>query len=178
MSASAMSEGLGAYIAQVEALADLGDGLRRDLAQVESESASAISGALLEERATRDQLAAVERRLARLEREIATLVTNAAVAEPTGSDPVLFAELRDVEGFLRALTGDTESARSAWAWVERARAAQSEPPPATPAPQSNDPVDGAVKPATRARPNVKWISVLAGVGLVVLVLLLVLWKVF
>lgn len=130
MTSTAGTSGYARYADQVKSLAARDNELATERADLKAASADSVNQALIHQRSTRERLAAADQRLGRLERDIAMLAARAGVSEPVQAQPVQLSDLAGVDTFLRALTSDTESARAAWDWVERARAQQ---PPATPA---------------------------------------------
>lgn len=130
MTSTAGTSGYARYADQVKSLAARDNELATEQADLKAASVDSVNHALIHQRSTRERLTAADQRLGRLERDIAMLATRAGVNGPVQAQPVQLSDLAGVDTFLRALTSDTESARAAWGWVERARAQQ---PPATPA---------------------------------------------
>lgn len=175
--------GYDSYVRQVESLAARGDQLTRELADLNTASADSVNEALHHERSTRERLAAADQRLGRLERDVAGLTARAGVSEPVQGQPVRLADLSGVESFLRALTSDTESARSAWEWVERARTQQPAAPPSssveTYAPPTAHGTDRQTHHDEPAAPQVsgnRRVPLLVGGALLLVVLLLLMVK--
>ncbi len=175
--------GYDSYVHQVQSLAARSGQLTQELAGLEAASTDSVNEALHRERSTRERLATADQRLGRLERDIAGLTARASVSEPVQTQPVRLTDLSEVESFLRALTSDTESARAAWEWVERARSQQPAAPP-SPSVQTYEPPTAHGKdarghhaaPAAPQTSSGRRVPFLVGAALLLAVLVLLIAK--
>lgn len=168
-----------AYVKHVQVLVGLADRRAHEIQEADAAATAEFRRAQLEERATRDRLRAADERLARLERQLALLAHRAGVIEATAQE-VRLEDARALDTLVRGLSTDIESARSAWEWVERAKAAEAarstgvSAPTGPPVQAGRSEDQAATVPPSSAKRNRTAQVALAGATLLVLLVVVLL----